>query len=245
MSMPQGGEPGQPGQQWQSGMSSQAGMPGQEGQRGTPGQGAVPAQSGPGQAGDAAFPAQPYTGDNRGQPADYPSEGVTAPMRGRPISPVNEIETRVTGRRVIQYIVDYAITGIVASFIMWVFDRSTGAANAVLLLIGAVLAAAWYFWYWVYRPYHSNGQSIGMQIFGLRVISLTGGRASMAQLFIRGILLIVDTLFWGLVGLITMLCSRYRQRVGDHAARTLVVSSRMRPMPAPREYADAGQAGYR
>jgi uncharacterized RDD family membrane protein YckC len=27
------------------------------------------------------------------------------------------------------------------------------------------------------------------------------------------------------VGLITMLCSRYRQRVGDHAAGTLVVEA--------------------
>jgi uncharacterized RDD family membrane protein YckC len=49
----------------------------------------------------------------------------------------------------------------------------------------------------------------------------------MMQLFIRGILLIVDTLVWGLVGLITMLFSRYRQRVGDHAAKTLVVRARM------------------
>jgi uncharacterized RDD family membrane protein YckC len=258
MSMPQGGESGQPrdtgqhigepGQQWQSGMSSRAGTPGQEGvpgQRSMPGEGAVPAQGGPGEASDASFAAQPVTGDHRGQaPYDYPSETVTEPMRGRSISPVNEIETRVTGRRVVQYIIDYVITGVVASFIMWVFDRSTGGVNAVLL-IGAVLSAAWYFWYWVLRPYQKNGQSIGMQLLGLRIISKTGGRASMTQLFIRGILLIVDTLVWGLVGLITMLFSRYRQRVGDHAAKTLVVRARMQAMPAPREYAGAGRAGFR
>ena len=200
-------------------------------------------------------------GDTRGQqeygyPAEsqqeygYPSETVSAPqatepMQGRPISPVNEIETRVTGRRVVQYIIDYAITGIVAAFIMWVLNRGSGAANAVLLLIGAVLSAAWYFWYWVYRPYHANGQSLGMQILGLRIISRNGGRASMLQLFIRGVLLIIDTLFWGLVGLITILCSRYRQRVGDHAAKTLVVRARTQAMPAPRQYAGAGQAGSR
>jgi uncharacterized RDD family membrane protein YckC len=166
-------------------------------------------------------------------------------VRGRPISPVSEVETRVTGRRVVQYIIDYLITGIVASFIMWVFDRSTGAANAVLLLIGAVLAAAWYFWYWVLRPYQANGQSFGMQMLALRIISKSGGRASMMQLFVRGVLLIVDTLVWGLVGLITMVSSRYRQRVGDHAAKTLVVRARTQAMPTPREYAGAGQAGFR
>jgi uncharacterized RDD family membrane protein YckC len=48
----------------------------------------------------------------------------------------------------------------------------------------------------------------------------------MMQLFIRGIFLILDTLFFGLVGLITMLCSRFRQRIGDHAAGTVVVPLR-------------------
>jgi uncharacterized RDD family membrane protein YckC len=166
-------------------------------------------------------------------------------MQRRAVSPVAEIETHVTGRRIAQYIIDYIITAVVASFILWLFNRSTGAANAVLLLIGAVLAAAWYFWYWVYRPYRANGQSFGMQLLYLRVLSLNGGRASMMQLFIRGILLIVDTLFWGLVGWITIIASRYRQRVGDHAAKTVVVRAQLQPMRAPREYAGAGQAGFR
>ena len=205
--------------------------------------GGVPAQGGREEQWDD-------TGGQYGLPAEtqqqfgYPSETVTAPQ-GRPISPVNEIETRVTGRRVVQYIIDYMITGIVAAAIMWALNRSSGAVNVVLLLIGAVLSAAWYFWYWVYRPHHANGQTFGMKILGLRIISMNGGQASMLQLFIRGVLLIIDTLFWGLVGLITMLCSRYRQRVGDHVAKTLVVRARTQAMPAPREYAGAGQAGSR
>jgi uncharacterized RDD family membrane protein YckC len=167
------------------------------------------------------------------------------PMRGMPISPVNEIETRVTGKRVVQYIIDYFITAVVASAIVWALDRGHGVLNAILLLVAAVLVAAWYFWYWVYRPYHANGQSLGMQLLGLRVISKDGGPASMLQLFIRGILLIVDTFIWGLVGFITIVCSRYRQRVGDHAAKTLVVRASVEPIPAQSEYAGAGQAGSR
>ncbi len=65
----------------------------------------------------------------------------------------------------------------------------------------------------------------GMQLFRLRVISKHGGPASILQLLIRGILLIVDTIFFGLVGWLTMMFSRYRQRVGDHAAGTLVIPS--------------------
>jgi uncharacterized RDD family membrane protein YckC len=81
----------------------------------------------------------------------------------------------------------------------------------------------------VVRPRDHGGQTFGMQLLGLRVISKTGGPASMSQLLVRGILLIVDTLFFGLVGLITMVCSRYRQRVGDHAAGTLVVPEYIEP----------------
>jgi uncharacterized RDD family membrane protein YckC len=165
--------------------------------------------------------------------------------RGQYESPVSQDDTRVTGRRVTQYIIDYVITGAVASVILWALDRGSGAGNGILVAIGVIVDALWYFWYWAYRPYHARGQSFGMQLLGLRIISKDGGRASMGQLIIRGILLIVDTLFWGLVGLITILCSRYRQRVGDHAARTLVVRARVQPVAEPRSYAGAGQAGWR
>lgn len=157
---------------------------------------------------------------------------------------MSELDTRVTGRRVVQYIIDYVITAVVASVIVWVLDRGHGAGHAILLLAGAVVDAAWYFWYWVHRPYRANGQSFGMQLLGLRIISKDGGRASILQLLIRGVLLIVDTFLWGLVGLITIVSSRYRQRVGDHAARTLVVRAQLQPQPAAREYAGAGQSGH-
>jgi hypothetical protein len=52
----------------------------------------------------------------------------------------------------------------------------------------------------------------------------------MAQLFIRWICLIFDAIpytwpFTGLVGFIVILCSRDRQRIGDHLARTLVIAT--------------------
>jgi uncharacterized RDD family membrane protein YckC len=190
------------GQGWQESGASPSRAPatpdGQQSGYGSPGQ---PAGAGPWRGG----PGQQW-----GRP-------------GQPGYPVNELATRVTGRRVIQYIIDYLITAIVASAILWALDRGHGAGNAVLLLIGAIVDAAWYFWYWVYRPYRSGGQSFGMQLLGLRVISKDGRRAGMMQLLIRAVLLIVDTFLWGLVGLITIVSSRYRQRVGDHAARTVVI----------------------
>jgi hypothetical protein len=86
-----------------------------------------------------------------------------------------------------------------------------------------VLSILVYIWYWVIRPHRANGQTFGMQLLGIRIISKDGGAASIGQLAVRWILLIVDDLVIGLVGLFTMLLSRYRQRVGDHVANTLVV----------------------
>jgi uncharacterized RDD family membrane protein YckC len=232
--MPQGGGSGQPRE-----TGPQAGAPGPGGAPGydsTPGQGpAMGAQPGqqqygsPPQGGAPGTPGAPYGG----------------PMQGRPISPVNEIETRVTGRRFVQFLIDYIIVGVIASLIGWALDRGTGATHAILITLTVVLDLAWAFWYWVYRPYTSHGQTFGMQAMGIRVISRDGGPASMMQLLIRAVLLIIDELIVFLVGFVTIMLSRYRQRVGDHVARTLVVRASVEPIGAQQEFAGAGQAGSR
>ena len=258
---------GEPAEQWQSstpgrseapGPSStpgQGAVPGHGG--GAPGQGGVPGQGGgapgqggvPGQRGRGAPAQQQWAGNPQGQQYGYPSEaGMNAqppgPMQGRPISPVNEIETRVTGRRIVQYIIDAIIYSIVAGLISWALDRSTGGVHALLILVSVVLVVAWYLLYWAWRPYKRNGQTIGMQLMGIRVSS-NGGPASFVQLAIRSILLVLFSPLSLLVGIIVMMFSRYRQRVGDHIAKTIVVRARVEPMPARREYAGAGQAGFR
>jgi uncharacterized RDD family membrane protein YckC len=165
------------------------------------------------------------------QPMGLPSQPVDTGQPGRPVRPmpIPAAETRVTGRRIVQYIIDYVLAGIVPALAYWLFDSRAGSINGVRWLLATVIALAAYFAYWVAIPYGNAGQTFGMKLLRLRVISTDGGRASMMQLFVRGIFLIIDTLVFGLVGLITMLCSRYRQRVGDHAARTLVVPARYGP----------------
>jgi uncharacterized RDD family membrane protein YckC len=158
------------------------------------------------------------------------------------ISPVDQAETKVVGRRVAQYVLDYVLVGIIPALVYWLFDRGHGVLHGFGWTVATVISLAIYLWYWVLRPHSHNGQSFGMQLFGLRVISKNGGPASMTQLFVRGVLLIIDTIFFGLVGLVTMLLSRYHQRIGDHLARTLVVSAGG-PFGGQRQHAGAGQAG--
>src|ERR1700722_4587007 len=175
--MPEGDAAGQRGSAQggtHPGAPPQAGVPGQEQYGGAP-YGPVPAQShGP----------EP-SADPGGQPGG--ATRVTRP------------QTRVTGRRVVQYLIDSFLVGIIPA--------------------------------------------LASIPFAPRVISKGGGPANRAQLTIRWICLILDAIpytwpFTGLLGFIVILCSRDRQRIGDHLARTLVVATRG-TVGGP-QYADAG-----
>jgi uncharacterized RDD family membrane protein YckC len=210
-SMPERDAPGQPGSTQQSA---------RPGDYGAPAPGAVP-----GQEQRYGSPGQPQGGMS-GQPGgDWGSQPGRA-------SPVNEAETRVTWRRIFQYWIDAFLVWIVPYLVSIPFDSS---GSRLVHILGGVVAFVLFVligvWYWVIRPHSHNGQTFAMQWLGLRVISKHGGPANMTQMFIRWICLIFDGFPWmwpftGLLGLIVMLCSRYRQRIGDHLARTLVISTR-------------------
>ena len=176
----------------------------------------TPDWNAPGQGGSA------YVRQTQAEQPQWPGQQA-------PVGPVDEAATRVTGRRVLQYVIDYILVGIIPGLAYWLLDRGSGFLHGLGWLLATVIALAVYYWYWVERPRSHGGQTFGMQLLGLRVISKDGTPPSRAQLFIRAILLIVDTLFFGLVGFITMLASRYRQRVGDHVAGTLVVRADYQP----------------
>ena len=200
-------------------------------------------QPGQPQYGQPQYGQPQYGQPQYGQPP--PAHGGRGPMEGRPLSPVNEIETRVSGRRIVQYIVDAILSGIVFGLLSWALDRGTGGVHALLVLILVLVNIAWYFLYWAYLPYTRNGQTIGMSLMRIRVISRDGGPASLVQLFIRSILLVLFPVWSAIVGWFVMMASRYRQRTGDHMAKTLVVRAEIAMEPTPSEYAGAGQAGTR
>ena len=188
--------------------------------------------------GHEQFGSSPYGGGAGQTPGGY---GQTPGGYGQPYgqwgsqpgnaSPVHRDETRVTGRRVVQYLIDSFLVGLIPSLVSIPFDRSS---STVIHIVGGLVAFCLFvligLWYWVIRPHRHAGQTFGMQLLGLRVISKEGGPANLAQLFIRWVCLIFDAIpytwpFTGLVGYITILMSRNRQRIGDHLARTLVIST--------------------
>jgi uncharacterized RDD family membrane protein YckC len=186
--------------------------------------------------------------DQPGAPGGEPQRATAGPQwrpewgpgpLGHEMPAVPMEETRVSGRRVVQYIIDAILSSIIPTVLYWALDRWTGAAHVLGVTVAAILSAASYVWYWVLRPHSAGGQTFGMQLLGIRVISKDGGRAGIGQLAVRWIFLILDGLVVGLVGLVTMLCSRHRQRIGDHVARTLVVRAEGRLAPAEQQSADA------
>ncbi len=207
-----------PGQR--SGSTQQSARPGEWG---TAPQGATPGQ------GQYGAPSGNIPGQSQGSSGGPGSQWGSRPGRGN--TPVNEIETRVTGRRVVQYLIDAFLVALIPSLVSIPFDRS---GSRLLHILGGVVFFVLFvligLWYWVLRPHSHNGQTFGMKLLGLRVISKDGGPANMTQLFIRWICLIFDAIpytwpFTGLVGFIVILCSRHRQRIGDHLARTLVIET--------------------
>jgi uncharacterized RDD family membrane protein YckC len=195
-------------------------MPGEQDYGGTP-SGSPGQQAGVSPGQQQGAPGQRYGGQSGQQWGSQPGWR----------SPVNEAETRVTWRRIFQYWIDAFFVWIIPSLVSIPFDRSSSTLLHVLGgVVYVVLLVLIGLWYWVIRPHSHSGQTFAMKWFGLRVISKDGGPANLAQFFVRWIGLLFDSFPWvwpftGLLGLIVMLCSRYRQRIGDHLGRTLVIST--------------------
>ena len=73
-----------------------------------------------------------------------------------------------------------------------------------------------------------NGQSIGKKIAGTRVISESGSRPSVSQFLLRWLIRPFDVFFFLMPALVSMLVSKKTQRLGDLAAGTLVIKTRVK-----------------
>lgn len=136
------------------------------------------------------------------------------------------LEVHVTGRRVVATIVDAILLGIISGVVAALFGTSTTSSGfdvtrlstggSFLLLVVAVL------YYVVLEGF--AGRTIGKMVTGIRVVdAATGNPPGLGKALVRTVLRIVDGLFAYLVGFIIVLASTNRRRLGDMAARTLVV----------------------
>ncbi|HEX8645845.1 MAG TPA: RDD family protein [Thermoleophilaceae bacterium] len=75
------------------------------------------------------------------------------------------------------------------------------------------------------------GATVGKRLLGLVVVTADGSRAGFGPVAIRNLLRVVDGFFFYLVGLIAVIATKNKQRVGDLAAGTFVVRKEREGQP--------------
>ena len=143
--------------------------------------------------------------------------------------------TDVVGSRVGQYIVDALLTAVPPFVVLFIVigigsAAASGSPDTAFTIIGIgyvvtlILSAVGGFVVYAYWPSTHQGQTPGMKWLNLRIVrEEDGGVPTLGQCVVRWLLFVVDGLFAGIVGLIVMSTSARHQRVGDMAAKTLVV----------------------
>ena len=128
------------------------------------------------------------------------------------------------GRRAVAIIIDSILLMILGWALALVMGSTSGAGfnlEGAPALLWFLIAMAYYVVMEV-----TSGGTIGKKVMGLKVVKADGGGAiSWQASIIRNLLRIVDGLFFYLVGAIVIWVSKSRQRLGDMAAKTLVVRS--------------------
>jgi uncharacterized RDD family membrane protein YckC len=124
-----------------------------------------------------------------------------------------------TWKRVIGYLIDAIIVGLVVGAIVGMLEVADSPQ-----WLQALVAFIGFYGYFTYLE-GTSGQTLGKRVMKTRVVTVSGRPLTMADSAIRNILRIVDMLFGGLVGLLLIIFNSNKQRVGDMAAKTLVIDA--------------------
>ncbi len=124
------------------------------------------------------------------------------------------------GDRIVARLADYAIIAVYCigiGKIISLLEFSSVKAEA-LFVIAIYLPAVFYSLLW---ETFNNGQTPGKRIRKIKVVNADGTTPNVGSFFMRWLLFGID-IFFGL-GVLTILLSKNRQRIGDLAAGTMVI----------------------
>ena len=137
--------------------------------------------------------------------------------------------------RILAAVIDHALLAIITmvialpfgvsgAFMMMGADPMAAMAAAASWVTFMVISAV--IWL-VYFPYFESttGQTLGKKLMGIKVVKEDGKKLTMPDAIIRTVLRIIDGLGAYVLGLIVILVSQKKQRIGDMAARTIVVKA--------------------
>jgi uncharacterized RDD family membrane protein YckC len=133
-----------------------------------------------------------------------------------------EVEVAGFGSRGIAAMMDYTIILVLLTLVSCGFAQfSDTDLEGVTLAIYFIVSFAILSFYHLFFEFLWNGQSPGKRRLGLRVVQANGMPATTAGLLIRNFVRWIDLLFG--VGLIPLFATQQTQRLGDLAARTVVI----------------------
>jgi len=135
-------------------------------------------------------------------------------------------------KRFVAGLVDSIVIGLVWSILIVTFRLAPRSELAVHSVYLAFVALAYYF-----LQEGIFASTIGKHMVGLRVIGKDGDPASLREALIRNLLRFVDWLpLLYVIGIVALMSSRQRRRLGDVVARTVVTVAPQKdinPPPAP------------
>jgi len=148
------------------------------------------------------------------------------------------------GSRFLAILADTIVQGVAYAVLILVFVLIMSSAPKVAggslsdtgekwLIAGLLLFHFLLYWgYFALFETYWNGQTPGKRFCKIRVIQQSGRQISFFEAMTRNLIRVIDMLpgFY-LIGVISMLCNRQHQRLGDLAAATLVVHERAADEP--------------
>src|SRR5919205_737894 len=136
------------------------------------------------------------------------------------------------GSRFLAAMIDTLLIGLAEAVVILIVGLTSSAiglraADSLLVALGALLAFAILWGYYIAFELLWNGQSPGKRAIGLRVVREGGRPITFVGSAIRNLIRIVDFLpaFYG-IGVVVMFVDRRARRLGDLAGGTLVIKER-------------------
>jgi uncharacterized RDD family membrane protein YckC len=153
------------------------------------------------------------------------------------VAALSSPDVHVVVRRILALLIDLLILGIIMFFVNGTFGSMhvTGGVVPINYTTTYIVDWPWYFilpWAYFFILEARFSYTVGKRLMGLIVVDSAGQPVTLRAALLRNLLRFVDVLpCFYLVGGMIMLLLPQRQRIGDLAARTLVV--RRDSVPAP------------
>ncbi len=144
-----------------------------------------------------------------------------------PVTPGKPMAYQGVAIRFVAILIDSIILGI----IYWILGMIFGVSATGSYMMPNVMLSWWgllsFIIFLIYYTYleGTRGQTIGKMAMKIKVVKEDGSRIDMSAAFIRTILRIIDGILAYLVGAILIWTSRKKQRLGDMAAKTVVIKA--------------------